>query len=270
MERDSHYPYNNHRPVTQAQLFINSNTKYTPYIDPSPKSTLYDYDGGSKRPLTIHSGKAAYGRSPYCGNLRGPIKATAKPGFAMQNGSTNKGPGQKFVMGGLNANPFAGPSVTHERKFPSELKQSLYNQGKEADNTWQKYHRNVITAEHGRNFKDNPKFLLPKLEMDEVIPEEHKQSTGGKSSPIEQPYISKRVATAHVKRKNEREKLRSQQSGQTTGKRPDSRYNKESLYAKLDHGRAASPEYKVPILDMNFAEMVSNQIVPDCWKQDPI
>lgn len=268
MERDSQFQYGNHRPITQAQLLLNSNTKYTSNLDPSSNN----YDGGSKRPLTINSGKPVYGRSPYYGNLRVPIKTSGKPTLAMQYLPNNKGPNQKFVMGGLSSKAldFVGSSVTHERKFPSELKLTLKNQGKEVENNWQKYYRNVITAEQGRHFKNSPKFLLPKLEIEDTIPEEYKKSTGGKSSPIEQPYTAKRVATAHVKRKSERGKLRSQQSGQTGSKRPDSRYNKESLYMKLDYGRAASPEYKVPILDMNFAEVINHQIIPDCWKQDPI
>jgi len=267
MERDSQFQYGNHRPVTQAQFFLNSNTKYTPSLDPPSKNPLYDYDNGSIRPLTINSEKLVYGRSPYFGNLRGPIKTSGKPTLAMQYVPNNKGPNKKFVVGSINSEAFVGSSV---RKFPSELKLSLKNQMKEGESSWQKYHRNVITAERGRHFKGSPKFLLPKLDIEEIIPEECKQSTGGKNSPIDQPFTSKRVATAHVKRKSERVKLRSQQSGQAAGKRPDSRYNKESLYMKLDYGRTISPEYRVPILDMNFAEVINHQIIPDCWKQNPI
>eukprot|EP00826_Nyctotherus_ovalis_P026257 TRINITY_DN2052_c0_g3_i1.p1 TRINITY_DN2052_c0_g3~~TRINITY_DN2052_c0_g3_i1.p1 ORF type:complete len:220 (-),score=41.59 TRINITY_DN2052_c0_g3_i1:136-795(-) len=210
------------------------------------------------RPLTINSGKSAYGRSPYCGNLRAPIKATCKPALATQYAPTRTS-GQKFIMGGVASEAFAGSSAAHDRRFPAELRLGLIGQEKESS-----WYRNVITSESKRN---HPKPLLPKLEIDQVIPEEHKQPIGGKFSPTEHSNVSKRVATAQVK-KEERARLRSQQG--EGGRRPESRYNKESLYMKLDHGRASSPEYKVPILDMNFAEMVGRQIVPDCWKQDPI
>lgn len=250
--------YSKHRPVTQAQLFLNSNNKHAPKLDHPLKNPLYDYENGNQRPLTINSGKSAYGRSPYCGNLRAPIKATRKAAPATQY-APSRASGQKFIMGGVTSEAFAGSSAGHERRFPAELGLDLARQQREG--AW---HRNVITSESKRNC---PKLLLPKLEVDQVIPEEHKQPIGGKFSPIERSNPSKRVATAQVK-KNERARLRSQQG--EGGRRPESRYNKESLYMKLDHGRASSPEYKVPILDMNFAEVLGRQIVPDCWKQDPI
>lgn len=49
-------------------------------------------------------------------------------------------------------------------------------------------------------------------------------------------------------------------------KRPGSRYNKDSLYSGLENGRK-SPEYKVPILDMNLKEYAyHNSVMPSFWK----
>jgi len=262
---EQQYSYN--RPVTQGQFFMSPITKYSPIFDPLLKNTLpsslYGYEGGDKRPLTISSGKPIYNRSSYCGNLRGPIKIKSKPINGVQY-LPNKSSGQKFVMGGVSTDAFSGSSITRDRKFPSELKFELKNQRREVDNGWQKYNRNVTTAESGRNFKDYPKLLLPKLEGEKIIPEEHKQSAR-KTSPFDQSSLGTHLGTSDV---NKRTKLKSQQCGIIGGRRPESRYNKETLYTKLDHGRAASPEYKVPILDMNFAEVANQQIIPDCWKQD--
>jgi len=50
-------------------------------------------------------------------------------------------------------------------------------------------------------------------------------------------------------------------------RRPDSRYNKESLFAGLENGRR-SPEYQVPIIDMKLEECACHDsIMPDCWKK---
>ena len=49
-------------------------------------------------------------------------------------------------------------------------------------------------------------------------------------------------------------------------KRPGSRYNKDSLYSGLENGRK-SPEYKVPIIDMNLKEYAyHNSVMPSFWK----
>lgn len=49
-------------------------------------------------------------------------------------------------------------------------------------------------------------------------------------------------------------------------RRPDSRYNHATLFAGLEHGRARSPEYNVPILEMRLTECMNKDVMPDCWK----
>ena len=50
-------------------------------------------------------------------------------------------------------------------------------------------------------------------------------------------------------------------------RRPDSRYNKETLFCGLDNGRDKSPDYMVPVLPMRLSENISKQhILPGCWK----
>jgi len=49
-------------------------------------------------------------------------------------------------------------------------------------------------------------------------------------------------------------------------KRPESRYNKASLFTTLENGRSSSPDYKVPILSMNLGESKEQQVLlPGCW-----
>ncbi len=50
------------------------------------------------------------------------------------------------------------------------------------------------------------------------------------------------------------------------GRRPDSRYNRATLYARLENGRSSGPEYEVPIIDMRFADFALSPILPECWK----
>eukprot|EP00826_Nyctotherus_ovalis_P012144 TRINITY_DN1317_c0_g2_i12.p1 TRINITY_DN1317_c0_g2~~TRINITY_DN1317_c0_g2_i12.p1 ORF type:complete len:258 (+),score=38.05 TRINITY_DN1317_c0_g2_i12:188-961(+) len=50
-------------------------------------------------------------------------------------------------------------------------------------------------------------------------------------------------------------------------KRPGSRYNKASLYSGLENGRK-SPEYKVPIIEMNLKDYAyHNSVMPSFWKE---
>jgi hypothetical protein len=53
---------------------------------------------------------------------------------------------------------------------------------------------------------------------------------------------------------------------QIPSRRPDSRYNRATLFVGLDYGRDRSPDYHVPILEMNFSESINQHlIVPSCW-----
>jgi len=50
-------------------------------------------------------------------------------------------------------------------------------------------------------------------------------------------------------------------------KRPGSRYNKANLYKGLENGKK-SPEYKVPIIDMNLKDYAyHNSVLPSFWKE---
>ena len=49
--------------------------------------------------------------------------------------------------------------------------------------------------------------------------------------------------------------------------RPDSRYNKATLFAALHNGPDHNPNYRIPILPMMLSESVAQQpILPNCWK----
>ena len=51
----------------------------------------------------------------------------------------------------------------------------------------------------------------------------------------------------------------------TNQRRPQSRYNKNTLFAGLENGRNIS-EYKVPIIDMKLNEYKwQNAIIPSIW-----
>jgi len=54
-------------------------------------------------------------------------------------------------------------------------------------------------------------------------------------------------------------------SAANTERRPDSRYNYESLFAALENGKSKSPEYKVPILKMKLMEG-RHDLLPESWK----
>jgi len=154
---------------------------------------------------------------------------------------------------------------------------------------WQKIHRRVTTSECGRNFKTHPKSLLPVLNG--VIKEkpenifESRPCTGilpakiAEEAKLEQKPkklnvagASKRIGTAQSSKRSkfietqDQKPVRLSTPQTVTEKRPESRYNKETLYSKLEHGRASSPEYIVPIIDMRFSEVVGQQIIPECWK----
>ena len=263
MERDFQFQYSNTRPETQAQYFMNPVNKY----GQSTKYTLYNYEKANKRPLTINHTKMTYTHSPYYGNLREPIKATNKVMTDMQYVPNYKLPGQKFIIGGgLGSEGFLGSSIARERNFPSELKMNFMEQGKQ-DPGWNKFKRNVITSDSGRPFKEYPRSLLPISETANDLNEDSKQYECSKGATGTNDKVESGKRTVG---NTGRTKLRSQQCPRTAqgpGGRPESRYKKESLYTKLDHGRAASPDYKVPILEMNFSELKNQPKIPDWWKE---
>lgn len=81
-----------------------------------------------------------------------------------------------------------------------------------------------------------------------------------------------RVGTAQVQQrvmieKNQVKMMRVSTPRTCSEKRPDSRYNKATIYAKLEHGRGNSPEYQVPIIDMKLSEISTHAVMPSCWKQ---
>lgn len=74
---------------------------------------------------------------------------------------------------------------------------------------------------------------------------------GCEDNAAEFKYISHRVSTPQT----------------ALQKRPGSRYNKASLYSGLENGRK-SPEYKVPIIDMNLKDYAyHNSVMPSFWKE---
>jgi len=81
--------------------------------------------------------------------------------------------------------------------------------------------------------------------------------------------IQQAPQTAQVKSRGTMERIMRMSTPQThSEKRPDSRYNKETLCAGLNEGgRDKSPDYSVPVLAMNLHENIDLQyILPNCWK----
>ena len=91
------------------------------------------------------------------------------------------------------------------------------------------------------------------------------------STPRNEEINRARLETAQAPRRNLIGSVQSKPARLSTPqtipeKRPDSRYNSASLYAKLEHGRGNSPEYQVPILEMRFSDLGDNPLIPTCWK----
>lgn len=79
--------------------------------------------------------------------------------------------------------------------------------------------------------------------------------------------FSKRVGTAKINDTQDRRYISQRVFTPQADQRPNSRYNKASLYTGLENGRK-SPEYKVPIIDMKLKEYeYHNSVMPSFWKQ---
>ena len=197
----------------------------------------------------------------------------------LKGDSRNKCKGLKLVTGGqMNEGEFIISTTTgrEQRVFPSEMNLGLISGNKTA-NPWPKLSRNITSSESGRMSNPYSRSILPKIEIKNSYTETpytytkmNNLKTTNKAHKILKYSIEERGCTANTKY---REKIKNQQILQRIStaqviseKRPESRYNKKSLYAKLDHGRAASPDYNVPVIDMNFSELANQEVIPECWK----
>lgn len=233
-------------------------------------TALFSWNNFSKRPLTIHSNKA---RSNFQGTYYGfkeASKAAGNPMLCSLYLPKNK----RRVVKHSEMEVGATMGVRSNIKFPAELYanmgKELFTGGSPTDYSAMKFRNNA--TESGRFFKQGP--VLPTLQgsvkakpKDDLRPytgnSEWKDLLADKAAEASKG----RVGTAQTQKQGKGQRSTRMSTPQTASvKRPDSRYNKETLYAKLDYGRASSPEYKVPIIDMNFSEVRKQQIIPECWK----
>eukprot|EP00826_Nyctotherus_ovalis_P039082 TRINITY_DN3724_c0_g3_i1.p1 TRINITY_DN3724_c0_g3~~TRINITY_DN3724_c0_g3_i1.p1 ORF type:complete len:264 (-),score=45.14 TRINITY_DN3724_c0_g3_i1:130-921(-) len=233
-------------------------------------TALFSWSNFSKRPLTIHSNKA---RSNFQGTYYGfkeVSKAAGNPMLCSFYLPKNKRRAVKHSE--MEVGPTMG--VKSNIKFPAELYANMgkeqFTGGSPTDYNATKFRNN--TAEFSRFFKQGA--VLPVLQGNvKAKPKEELRPCTG-NSEWKELLADKagetpkgRVGTAQTQKHGKGQRSVRISTPQTTSlKRPDSRYNKETLYAKLDYGRASSPEYKVPIIDMNFSEVRKQQIIPECWK----
>ena len=271
--------FGDRRPVTQAQFAFDYSNKYPSDFVSTSNPSLLNWDNPEKCALILSSTKACNTNKKYTcyGNLRAPIKAINRPSMNLQCVSNNAYEGLQFPKGNEISSEDLFISTTTgktKRIFPMEMKLGLVDVNK-TDNSWQKLPRNVVTAESGRMFKQYPKSILPEIGkknyyMNNPYAGIKDSVVVNKGQKLLKHSIESRGCTAQVKQRGKtsnKQKPQRVSTAQVDGeRRPESRYNKKSLYAKLDYGRASSPEYKVPIVEMNFSEFANQEVVPDCWK----
>ena len=292
------------RPVTQAH-FIVEQTKPSPNPTKILRESFHDspkWDPGYNRPLTISSTKPSYGRvmtnyQPTCyGAFRAAIKVIGKP--IKQSAKATPASNAYGAITAENFFPSSG-SIVRNQKHPRAANKAVnanfygssayYNDmspvpiAATGENMLQKLHRRVTTSECRRSLRQYPKSLLPLLYSKGRLDSkgDPRPCTGNfnaKTAPEPKPESKAhrmnpelRVGTAQIMQRAKLAEPQQQKhvrvsTPQTSEKRPESRYNKETLYTKLEHGRGNSPEYEVPIIDMRFEEVAGQQIIPECWK----
>lgn len=240
---------------------------YTSKNTSEPSNTvLFNWDGFSKRPLTINSNKP---RSNFQGTYYGGFKDTVKGNPMLSSLYLPKSKKKNVKYSELEIPTTTG--IKSNIKFPAELYGNM-SKGQFAGGSPTNYgtmHFRTNTTEITRPFKTRP--ILPILQATTKTKKkpEFRPCTGNSEwkdlMADKEAEVIGRIGTAQKPSKGQRwARISTPQT--TTQKRPDSRYNKETLYAKLDYGRANSPEYKVPVIDMNFSEVKKQQIIPECWK----
>jgi len=233
-----------------------------------PNTVLFNWDSFSKdkRPFTIHSNKAQSNfRETYYENF----KNINKPNPMLNSLYLPKNKKKTKKYNELDVRPTM--NIRANIKLPVEL---YANVGEDqstgiSPTNYDIIHFRANTIESGRFSK--PKAVLPTLSTKPK--EDFRPCTGNTelkdlmADKVAKVIPRGRVGTAQIQKLNKGQRSTHISIPQTTTqKRPDSRYNKETLYAKLDYGRASSPEYKVPVIDMNFSEVKKHQIIPECWK----
>lgn len=265
-----------------------------------------DWNPASKRPLTINSTKLTLGRKahyqPTCyGGFRMPVKARFVPDPATIAGAKcPSGPGFGRIVSsyGTNKSPTVYGAATEARFFPSEAGAAARTPAEgmrtgnirssglccyEGAGVWQRLraHRRVTTSEcvgggglFGR--QKLPVLCRSPRPSENTLARPYTGVVQGKAAVIAEAPPRKqkgggRLGTALAGRRTLMIPAQPGQGRVSTPqtapeKRPDSRYNRATLYAKLEHGRGNSPEYQVPIIDMRFAEFSCGPIMPECWK----
>lgn len=247
---------------------------------PDFSSTVYlDWNVINNRPLTISSNKP---RINCQGDIRAPIKVTGKPivhSLCFQKSKAkitkHREDFSSSAKGKANLK-LSGESYTNSIK-----RQHISNYYIDGLPNNTSIHRRTSTVGSKRGFGAKVVPLFPKLQVKmNVLPKrEIRPCTGNPQRNIltgdkmvENLAERKiegglRIGTAQTRATGKGQRsFRISTPQSFDQKRPDSRYNKTTIYSKLEHGRTNSPEYRVPVLEMNYSEVKKQQVIPECWK----
>ena len=269
--------------IKQPEHHFAMKTQYNFNDIDSPKfsnTAFFNWNDLNNRPLTINSGKprinyqtAAHGGAtrvmtkPILCSLYLPKKSK----IYKQSEKLEDFPSSVMLKTNIK---FPMETYANNRRYEEDLYMTRVNNN---------LHKRTNTTDSGRIFGSKPGPILPILKINTSKDNECRirPCTGNielkdimadtVAEQIQKGRGGIRIGTAQTnnQRKVGKMKQRSMRlsTPQTSGqKRPDSRYNKKTLYAKLEHGRADSPEYRVPIISMNFTELKEKQMIPECWK----
>jgi len=243
------------------------------------KTVYFDWSAINNRPLTISSNKIRVNCKATCyGEFRTPLRVSSKAVCSLylpkSKAKISKHSDVKLLS---TIKPRANPKIVDEH-YSNNIKRqngTNYPTNTLANHT-ASVHRKTNTAESGRVFKPTIALPFPALRVKGNVEEKRgiRPRTGNpKRKELVAEELSKkrfevRIGTAQMKQssKGQQASFRMSISQSLDRKRPESRYNKTTLYSKLEHGRANSPEYRVPVLEMKYSEVKTQQVIPECWK----
>ena len=262
-----------------------------------------DQNPPDKRPLTINSTKANSGYPNYHPSCYGAFRVPIKAKLINEMNTEHKTTTNEYLKGVVQpvnnkTRSTAYGAITAELFFPSSAVHTpgsqhsphkgtfkalnvrtfqhciCYDGAQAPGSIWQRMqsHRRVTTSECAKILRPH-KGTLPFLNNGGKQNNGHLRPCTGilntKMAVIEQrkKEVSNRIGTAQAPHRALMGKVMRVSTPQTAPeKRPESRYNRASLYVKLENGRGNSPEYHVPIIDMRFEEFAKQDIMPECWK----
>lgn len=250
-----------HKYLNSTQYLSFSNTKKAPDFS----STVYlDWSALNARPLVASSNKPR--ANCQLGDFEAPLKAPGRPMMCSlylpkSKARISKHSEEELVPAVKARRINGGYSNAIKREREVEAVQHV------------SVHRRVNTAGSKRvfNVRVAPPFPVLRVKANIQSRREVRPYTGYperkefSADKIVEEIPKKRVGTAQLSKGQQRSfRISTPQSlGQ---RRPDSRYNKATLYARLEYRRTNSPEYRVPVLDMKYSEVSKQQVIPECWK----